>query len=52
MFLEELYSGYIILVKWKVSGVNEANENEKNQFLSTIQIYIQKESGGEVLKRE
>jgi hypothetical protein len=50
-FLEELYSGYVLLVKWKVSGVNEENEKMKEQFLNSIQIFIQKESG-EVFKRE
>jgi hypothetical protein len=51
-FIEELYSGYVLLVKWKLSGVVEPDEIKKSQFLSLVQIYIQKENTGEVLKRE
>ena len=51
-FYEELYGGYVMMIKWKVSGVEESDEGKKSQFLSMIQISISKETTKEVVKRE
>jgi predicted PP-loop superfamily ATPase len=41
-----------MMIKWKVSGVEESDEGKKSQFLSLIQISISKETSKEVVKRE
>jgi len=51
-FHEELYGGYVLMIKWKVSGVEESNEEKKNHFLSMIQISISRENTNELVKRE
>jgi hypothetical protein len=51
-YLEELYSGYVMMIKWKVGGVEESDRKKLDQFLSHIQIYIKKENSNDVLKRE
>lgn len=51
-FFEELYTGYVMMIKWKVSGVVESDPKKLGNFLNQIQIYIKKENSSEVLKRE
>jgi hypothetical protein len=51
-FYEELYGGYVMMIKWKISGVEESNEGKINQFLSMIQISISRENTLEIVKRE
>ena len=51
-FVEELYKSSVMMVKWKISGMNEPEEQKAKAFLNQIQLAIIEEKTGGIVKRD
>lgn len=51
-YIEELYKGSVMMVKWKIAGLIEPDEQKAKMFLAMINIQIIQESSGIILKRD
>jgi hypothetical protein len=51
-FVEELYTGSVMMIKWKVRGVDEPDQQKEKQFYGYIQVYILAEKTNRIIKRE
>ena len=51
-YIEELYQGSVMLVKWKVAGLVEPDEQKAKMFLSTIQYAVSSVATSQIMKRD
>jgi hypothetical protein len=51
-FYEELFKDSVMMVKWKVSGINEPDEQKAKSFYMNIQLAIIDDKSGAIMKRE
>jgi hypothetical protein len=51
-YYEELFKDSVMMVKWKVSGINEPDEQKAKTFFMNIQLAIIQEKTSTIMKRE
>lgn len=51
-FIDELYTNSVMMIKWKVSGLDHLEQTKINNVLQNIHINFQSEASGQTIKKE